>query len=419
MPPAPTTYPILTLTSKGEVKVGKISGSADGAVTLASVQAYSKKKEKIELLGTYKNKALTLFLFGFTKGRAGTENKHELPPPLDTTLCFGDILLIASKSSKSFAAPVSFKPEDYETFYTKAFGGFEGLGDEDLEEEDEVEEEAEEGAGEDAEDDDVEIEEEAEEEEEEAEEGEDVEEEEEEVDEAVEEGLEEGLEEERPAPKKKVSRKRVVVKQPTDIFASNIANAYTQPSRIPPKDQLMEEGGAPTVYPPLRKQILKSLTTLFEDRLGNDGCITLESSIYNGTICEAKERHIGRGWDYKPFTSLYRAKARQIASNFHPDAYVQNTELFARYESGEISLQDLTTMNSYQLFAGRWRESFEKQQEQEKRQLEGNKAMATDQFLCTRCWKRECTYYEMQTRSADEPMTIFITCLNCGKHWRQ
>jgi folate-dependent phosphoribosylglycinamide formyltransferase PurN len=76
-------------------------------------------------------------------------------------------------------------------------------------------------------------------------------------------------------------------------------------------------------------------------------------------------------------------------------------------------------MNSYDLYPSKWKESFELQQLREKSQLEGNKSMATDQFLCTRCWKRECTYYEMQTRSADEPMTIFITCVNCGKHWRQ
>jgi transcription elongation factor S-II len=28
------------------------------------------------------------------------------------------------------------------------------------------------------------------------------------------------------------------------------------------------------------------------------------------------------------------------------------------------------------------------------------------------------TYYEMQTRSADEPMTVFVSCLNCGKNWK-
>ena len=44
---------------------------------------------------------------------------------------------------------------------------------------------------------------------------------------------------------------------------------------------------------------------------------------------------------------------------------------------------------------------------------------ATDQFKCGKCKKRECTYYELQTRSADEPMTLFITCLNCGKRWRE
>ena len=31
----------------------------------------------------------------------------------------------------------------------------------------------------------------------------------------------------------------------------------------------------------------------------------------------------------------------------------------------------------------------------------------TDEFLCMKCWKRECTYFQKQTRSADEPMTTF------------
>lgn len=30
----------------------------------------------------------------------------------------------------------------------------------------------------------------------------------------------------------------------------------------------------------------------------------------------------------------------------------------------------------------------------------------TDAFKCGRCHQRKCTYYQMQTRSADEPMTV-------------
>lgn len=42
----------------------------------------------------------------------------------------------------------------------------------------------------------------------------------------------------------------------------------------------------------------------------------------------------------------------------------------------------------------------------------------TDQFKCGRCGKRKCTYYQMQTRSADEPMTTFVTCVICQKRWK-
>ena len=32
----------------------------------------------------------------------------------------------------------------------------------------------------------------------------------------------------------------------------------------------------------------------------------------------------------------------------------------------------------------------------------------TDAFKCSRCQQRKCTYYQMQTRSADEPMTVSL-----------
>ncbi len=39
-------------------------------------------------------------------------------------------------------------------------------------------------------------------------------------------------------------------------------------------------------------------------------------------------------------------------------------------------------------------------------------------FKCGKCGSQNTTYYQMQTRSADEPMTNFVTCLDCNKKWR-
>lgn len=43
----------------------------------------------------------------------------------------------------------------------------------------------------------------------------------------------------------------------------------------------------------------------------------------------------------------------------------------------------------------------------------------TDLFTCGRCKKSRTTYKQLQTRSADEPMTSFIKCLECGNRWKQ
>ena len=38
---------------------------------------------------------------------------------------------------------------------------------------------------------------------------------------------------------------------------------------------------------------------------------------------------------------------------------------------------------------------------------------------CKRCGKRKCFYYQIQTRSADEGMTTFYTCTECGNRWKR
>ena len=399
MPPKKSTVKALLLTQKAEVKEINLPVTAD-VVSYSAIQTLLKKKEQPEVIGTYKYNSQHLFLFGYTTGKAGTENKHELPPPHDTTLCFGDILLLCSKDSKSWTTPLAFKMSDYEAFYTKAFGGFENL-DSDEEEEPEAEVEQE-----------PEQEPEVEEEEEEGEESDA------EIDVEGEVEADAEAEEEiipvRPVKKKKRAAAPVIPGGAAEVYASYL--------HVPHQDELVAEAYDVSYEGeicPHRRKVVKSLSTVFNDLLTVSEVQQLERCIYNGTLREAGQRHIGKAWSHSPFVEMYQMFAKHIAANFHPNSYVDNKELYTRYRAGEITFKDISEMDTYQLFEERWKESFMQQQVREKRQLEGNKSMATDQFLCMRCHKRECTYYEMQTRSADEPMTIFITCLNCGKHWRQ
>lgn len=39
-------------------------------------------------------------------------------------------------------------------------------------------------------------------------------------------------------------------------------------------------------------------------------------------------------------------------------------------------------------------------------------------FKCGKCKSMKTTYYQMQTRSADEPMTTFVICISCNNRWR-
>lgn len=43
----------------------------------------------------------------------------------------------------------------------------------------------------------------------------------------------------------------------------------------------------------------------------------------------------------------------------------------------------------------------------------------SDAYKCARCGVRKTTFQEVQTRSADESMTVFIQCAKCNHRWRE
>ena len=63
-------------------------------------------------------------------GRANSENKYDLPPPVDEQLYFGKVLLVCyDNKNKTF---IDFTKEEWEAKYEKLFGGFENLDEEDF-----------------------------------------------------------------------------------------------------------------------------------------------------------------------------------------------------------------------------------------------------------------------------------------------
>ena len=111
--------------------------------------------------------------------------------------------------------------------------------------------------------------------------------------------------------------------------------------------------------------------------------------------------------------------AKRVITNFQPSCYIGNKSLIERWKRGEFTLDSVGNLTYYELHPMNWKELKDQQVRRDKRILEGNLAMATDRFRCSQCKKKLCSYYELQTRSADEPMTIFVSCLNCGHKWKQ
>ena len=104
--------------------------------------------------------------------------------------------------------------------------------------------------------------------------------------------------------------------------------------------------------------------------------------------------------------------------NINPKNSVKNTSLLKKIKDGTIKAEQIPFMSHQQLFPEKWEELIKKKIKIDENMCTTNMSSSTDEFKCYKCKRRKCTYYQMQTRSADEPMTTFVTCLNCGANWK-
>jgi len=121
--------------------------------------------------------------------------------------------------------------------------------------------------------------------------------------------------------------------------------------------------------------------------------------------------------DYRQASDAYRSKIRSYHLRLKG---TQNPGLRHGLVSGELSALKLCSMSEADMKTG---EQLQRERElHEKNLFEAQGAQparaATEMFRCSKCKQRKCTYYQMQTRSADEPMTTFVTCTVCGNRWK-
>lgn len=89
--------------------------------------------------------------------------------------------------------------------------------------------------------------------------------------------------------------------------------------------------------------------------------------------------------------------------------------------TGGASAQELLAVLSApreQLYPEVWGDAAASHRRRMHHAYEPRQVAKTRQYACPRCKQRECDFYEMQCRSADESMTLFLTCLSCGHQWR-
>ena len=113
----------------------------------------------------------------------------------------------------------------------------------------------------------------------------------------------------------------------------------------------------------------------------------------------------------------YKGKVRQLSFNLKDQ---KNPDLRRSVADGLIAPKVLLDLKPEELGSDERRsENTAIREAATAEAVRGQKKEAsTDAFKCGKCKQRQCTYYQLQTRSADEPMTTFVTCVNCDNRWK-
>lgn len=159
-----------------------------------------------------------------------------------------------------------------------------------------------------------------------------------------------------------------------------------------------------------RENIRKHLCELInDDKISSN----LEKGVLNYSINMSNNKNIVKKWDNGYFVIIYTERLRTVIFNLK-----NNKELLKKIMNKEIKAHKLAFMNHQEMDPERWKPLIEDKKIRDKNMYDPQIDANTDNFTCGKCKSKRCSYYQLQTRSADEPMTTFVTCIDCGNRWK-
>ena len=159
-----------------------------------------------------------------------------------------------------------------------------------------------------------------------------------------------------------------------------------------------------------RPNIVSKLSEIIGD---NKITTNLEKGVLNYSIDVSNKQNIVKKWDNELFVIIYTERLRTIMFNLQ-----KNDALLCQIKNKEIKPHKLAFMTHQEMNPEKWKPLIEDKKIRDKNMYNPQIDANTDNFTCGKCKSKRCSYYQLQTRSADEPMTTFVTCIDCGNRWK-
>lgn len=163
-----------------------------------------------------------------------------------------------------------------------------------------------------------------------------------------------------------------------------------------------------------RQYCIDKFSTIFDLILDDPIILNLEKGIFNETIKYCKENSIELKWSNNNFSKKYSQLARKVLANI---TYTPN--------ANDVKQKILQNIWSAETIASKTHEELNPEYHAQiklknmAKYINMNPEQEHDGFFtCGKCKSKKTTYTQAQTRSADEPMTTFVTCLNCDHRWK-